>query len=241
MATKKAYFVLLCLLMLVVILSGWALSARFDSTATIHYRFEAPKQSEHNLTLTIPLRDYREYKERPRPSYEAELTRHEVARKFLEEYSSMANDPGDNDIIDSIVRQLNDEAAANDLSELKKIQLVLGFVQSLTYTRDIVPAAYDEYPRYPVETLFEQGGDCEDTSILIVAILREMGFDVALLLFEEFDHMGVGINFDIHYGNSWIHSDGRRYWYLDTSGGQSMGWCPEPYDVTSAYVYPVGG
>ena len=241
MVTRKAYLVLLCLLLLVLILSGWALSARFDSTVTIHYQFEAPNQREHNLTLAIPLNDYREYKERPRPSYEAELTRHEVANKFLEAYSAMATDPGDDGIIDSIVRQLNNEAAANDLSELEKVQLVLGFVQSLTYTEDVVPAAYDEYPQYPVETLFEQKGDCEDTSILIVAILTEMGFDVALLLFEEFDHMGVGINFDVQYGNSWIHSDGRRYWYLDTTGGRSMGWCPEPYDVTSAYVYPVGG
>ena len=241
MVTKKANLARLCLLMLVIILSGWALQARFDSTATIHYRFEAPNQREHNLTLAIPLKDYREYKERPRPFYEAGLTRHKVANKFLEEYGSMASDPGDDAIIDSIVCQLNDEAVANGLSELEKVQLVLRFVQSLTYTEDVVPAAYDEYPQYPIETLFEQGGDCEDTSILIVAILTEMGFDVALLLFEEFDHMGVGINFDVRYGNSWIHGDGRRYWYLDTTGGRSMGWCPEPYDVTSAYVYPVGG
>ena len=240
MITGKANLAWLCLLVLVLILSGWALQARFDGNSTIHYQFGAPNQSEHNLTLVIPLNGYREYKERPRPSYEAELTRHEVANKFLEAYSAMATDPGDDAIIDSIVRQLNDEAAADDLSELKKIQLVLGFVQSLTYARDVVPTAYDEYPQYPIETLFEQRGDCEDTSILIVAILTEMDFDVALLLFEEFDHMGVGINFDARYGNSWIHDDGRRYWYLDTTGGQSLGWCPEPYDVTSAYVYPVG-
>ena len=118
--TRKANLVWLLLLVLVLILSGWALSARFNSTATIHYQFEAPNQSEHNLTLAIPLNDYRGYKERPRPSYEAVLTRHEVANKFLEAYSAMATDPGDDAIIDSIVRQLNDEAADADFSELKK-------------------------------------------------------------------------------------------------------------------------
>ena len=226
--------------MLVLILSGWVLQDRFDGAATIHYRFEAPNGSDHNLTLVIPLKDYREYKERPRPSYKDGLARHEVADKFLEEYGSMATDPNDDGIIDSIVRQLNEEAVISDLSAFERVQLVLGFVQSLTYTEDVVPAAYDEYPRYPVETLFEQSGDCEDTSILTTAILTEMGFDVALLLFEEFDHMGVGINCDVQYGNSWINSDGIRYWYLDSSGVQSVGWCPEPYDVTAAYVYPVG-
>jgi len=218
---KKAYLALLCL---VLILPGCAISTQPDTTETISYHFKVPNQSECNLTLAIPLRDYNNYKEKPRPSWT--------------EYSSMATDPDDDAIIDSIVRQLNDEVAANNLSELKKIQLVLRFVQSLNYIEDVAPTSYDEYPRYPVETLFEQGGDCEDTSILLAAILTEMGYDVALLLFEELDHMGLGINFPLKYGNSWVY-DGKRYWYLDTTGGQSIGWCLSEYQKTAAYVYPV--
>jgi len=75
-----------------------------------------------------------------------------------------------------------------------------------------------------------------------LTILDEMGYDVAMLLFEEYDHIGLGINMppEYHmYGNSWIY-EGKRYWYLDTSGKQSIGWCPEPYHQTSAYVYPLG-
>ncbi len=75
---RKANLVWLCLLMLVLILSGWVLQARFDGAATIHYRFEAPNGSDHNLTLVIPLKDYREYKERPRPVYENGLNKNET-------------------------------------------------------------------------------------------------------------------------------------------------------------------
>lgn len=251
MLVKRASLVLLCL---VLVLLAWTLSARFDSTATIHYRFETGSHSEHNLTLAIPLAEYREYKERPRPVYEDGLNKNELANKVLIEYRSMAVDPGNDYLIDVIASDLNEMAIADELDCRDRAGLALRFVQSLTYARDIDMAPYGEYPRYPVETLFDQGGDCEDTSILLAAILLKMDYDVALLFFDELDHMGLGIYFPEEagikmYGNSWIHDDNgdgyggedeRRYWYLDTSGGHSIGWCPDEYMPTSAYVFPVG-
>jgi len=245
MGAKRATFALLTLSILLLIPLGWALSARFNGTATIHYQFEAPKHTEHELTLTIPLEEYRDYKKRPRPSYEDGLSKNELAAKVLAKYGAMATDPGDDVLIYSLVRQLNDEARASNFSELDKLRFVLKFVQSLTYTADnATTPSYMEYPRYPVETLFEQRGDCEDTSILLAAILTQMGYDVAIIFFERFDHMGLGIYVPFEekmYGNSWIYPDGRRYWYLDTSGRQPIGWCPKPYDTMPAYLYPVGG
>jgi hypothetical protein len=161
---------------------------------------------------------------------------------FFTEYVAMAEDPGDDAIIDAITGYLNEAAATAGFDEREKVELALVFVQSFSYIGDNVTAALDEYPRYPVETLFQREGDCEDTSILLAAILDEMGYNVALLLFEEFDHIGLGVSIPSEYvmhGNSWIYQD-TRYWYLDTSGGRSIGWCPEPYKETSAYVYPVG-
>jgi len=246
MVTKKAYLVLSCLLILVLILSGWAISAQMQirklekTSVTLHNQFQH-KSKEHNLTLAIPLQDYLYYREKPRPSWLNYSSMAIHPYYYFAEYISMATDPGDDYLIDTIVSKLNAAAVASNLDDRDRAELALIFVQSLTYIGDNVTTRLDEYPRYPIETLFDREGDCEDTSILLAAILTEMGYDVALLLFEEFDHIGLGINFPFEYGNSWIHSDGRRYWYLDTTGGQTMGWCPEPYDVTSAYVYPVVG
>jgi len=241
--TKKVYLALLSLVVLVLASLGWGLSARFATSATIHYPFEIASQDKHNLTLTIPLRDYRDYKERPRPTYGNNLTRNEIANQFLAKYSYIADDRGDDALINNLVVKLEEEAASHKLSELRKIELVLRFVQSLTYTTDnATTPSYDEYPRYPLETLFEQGGDCEDSSILMSAILMEMGYEVAFLLFEGFDHMGLGINFPVGYGNSWIYeATGIRYWYLDTSGKKSIGWAPEQYAETPAYLFPISG
>lgn len=252
MLAKRASLFFLCL---VVVLLAWTLSVRFDSTATVHYRFETDSHSEYNLTLAIPLAEYREYKERPRPVYEDGLNKDELANKVLMKYRSMALDPGDDYLIDVIVSDLSEVAIAGELDSRGRTEMVLRFVQSLTYTRDFDMSPYGEYPRYPVETLFDQGGDCEDTSILLAAILIEMDCDVALLFFDEFDHMGLSIYFPEEagikmYGNSWIHDDNgdgygdegeRRYWYLDTSGGHSIGWCPDEYAQTPAYVFPMDG
>ena len=245
MGERKSYLILFGLLVLVLALFGWALSAQMqvrkmgNTVLAVHQQFKY-KGSEHNLSLSIPLTKYLYYKEKARPSWLNYNNRHPY--HYFAEYAAMASDTGDDAVIDAVAAYLNQAAAVEGLDERDKAELALVFVQSFTYIGDNVTEAADEYPRYPVETLIDREGDCEDTSILLAAILDEMGYDVALLLFEEFDHIGLGINIPPEYtmyGNSWIY-EGRRYWYLDTSGKHSIGWCPEPYNVTSAYVYPVG-
>lgn len=246
MGKKKSNIIIFGLLVLVLALFGWALSGQMQvqkiekTMLTVHRQFEY-RNNEYNLSLSIPLRQYLHYKEKPRPSWLNYNYGHPY--HYFAEYVSMALDPDDDTTIDEIVRYLEETAAVEGFDDCYKAELALAFVQSFAYIGDNVTVAVDEYPRYPVETLFDREGDCEDTSILLAALLNEMGYDVAILLFEEFDHIGLGINMPPEYkmyGNSWIYDDDRRYWYLDTSGGRSIGWCPEPYDQTSAYVYPVG-
>ena len=53
------------------------------------------------------------------------------------------------------------------------IEMVLAFVQgAIDYQRD--PAG-KEWPLYPIETLVDGVGDCEDTAILLVSLLRAEG------------------------------------------------------------------
>jgi len=245
MAKKKSSLILLGLLVLVLVLFGWALSGQMQvqklakTMLTVNQQFKY-RDSEHNLSLSLPLPKYLYYREKARPSWLNYNNGHPY--HFFAEYAAMASDSGDDDIIAVVAAYLDGAAALEGLDEMRKAELSLAFVQSFTYIGDNVTEAADEYPRYPVETLVDREGDCEDTAILLAAILDEMGYDVALLLFEEFDHIGLGINMPpgyTMYGNSWIY-EGRRYWYLDTAGKRSIGWCPEPYDKTSAYVYPVG-
>jgi len=197
-----------------------------DINVTQTYIIDSKRWGDIVWTLELPMSRYICYRDKLRP-------------EVFFDYVKMATDPQDDDIIDAIIRNIKDTAAAKGLDRKDQLSLILSFVQSIAYAEDSVTTYRNEYPRYPVETLFEKQGDCEDTSILATAILSRMGYDVSLLLFEKFDHMGVGVNYyELEYGNSWIY-EGRRYWYFDTTGGRSVGWTPDEYGKTAAYVLPV--
>jgi hypothetical protein len=51
-----------------------------------------------------------------------------------------------------------------------------------------------EYFAYPLETIFLGQGDCEDTSILVDAILHVLGYDTALLILPEHAMAGVALS-----------------------------------------------
>jgi hypothetical protein len=156
----------------------------------------------------------------------------EQDRISTNDYSVYVTHPFDDEFINSIIEKMNVIAIEENLSEIEKVNLVISFVQSLPYTLDDVSTPYDEYPRFPIETLIYGGGDCEDTSILTASLLEAMNYDVVLLSPPQ--HMAVGINIDAS-GTYWTSND-NRYYYLETTGeGWEIGECPDEY--TTAFVY----
>lgn len=68
--------------------------------------------------------------------------------------------------------------------------IVIAFVQSLPYASDSISSGYDEYPHYPLETLLERKGDCEDTAMLTAVLLRHLGYGASLIIYDN--HCAVG-------------------------------------------------
>ncbi|MGC9104605.1 MAG: transglutaminase-like domain-containing protein [Candidatus Methanodesulfokora sp.] len=130
-------------------------------------------------------------------------------------------------------------AAKYGFSEREKIEFTIAFIQSLPYVPDDVSASADEYPKYPAETLITNGGDCEDTSILAAALLRKMGYKVALIFLPYEEHAAVGVAGP--FSGSYYEVDGVKYFYLETTGeGFRIGQIPSDITDTRAYVYSVG-
>ena len=104
-----------------------------------------------------------------------------------------------------------------------RVDFVLSFVQSLPYTRDDVTTGYDEFRRYAIETLIEGGGDCEDTTILVAAILRGLGEKTALIFTPG--HIALGVSGDFK-GASLTYNN-TKYYYCETTGtGWTVGTLP---------------
>jgi len=155
-----------------------------------------------------------------------------VAR--LTEYGVYVLDPGVGAAIDGLVADLDRLAAGAGLDTWGRLHLVASFVQALRY----VPEE-GEYPRYPIETLVEGCGDCEDLAILTAAILRHMGFGVVLLAFTDEMHMAVGIRVpppDAR-GASAYEWNGEDYYYLETTAaGWTIGKMPPGYASAPAII-----
>lgn len=121
-------------------------------------------------------------------------------------------------------------------SKQDRIDFVLSFVQSLPYTLDDVTTGFDEFRRYAIETLVEGGGDCEDTTILVAAILRGMGEKTALIFTPGHIAIGVSGNFS---GTSVTHN-GTKYYYCETTGtGWTVGTLPTSSGITVTNIIPL--
>lgn len=174
-------------------------------------------------TLSIPASLYDYYKAQPHDRQS--------------DYSQYALSDYDRQSIKAIAGHINNTGAKNGYSAYDNAMNAVCFVQSLPYTSDRVTTGYDEYPRYPVETLVDNGGDCEDTAVLTAALLNEMGFDIVLIHLPG--HMAVGVKCPDDYPGTYYEYNGARYYYLETTGeNYRVGQMPDKYKNATAELLP---
>lgn len=121
--------------------------------------------------------------------------------------------------IQSLVGQLRE--MSGDMDPLGYASLALSMVQTIPYKSDLSVYGTDEYWAYPLEYLWNGGGDCEDSSIFYNTLMMASGFDVMLLLFP--DHAMSAVSVD---GASGIHvtEDGEDFHLCETtSAGFGIG------------------
>ncbi|OAT85833.1 hypothetical protein A6M21_04965 [Desulfotomaculum copahuensis] len=121
------------------------------------------------------------------------------------------------------------------------------FVQS--FVGGAIPYKITAEPQLPAQTLVDDG-DCKDKSILLAAILKNMGYKTALLSYspppgQTAGHMATGIAFD----DSEITTDRMLSYYLSgnvkyyfaetTEPGWLIGQVSDEKMEKSGYVYPV--
>ncbi|MCW3994671.1 MAG: hypothetical protein NWE98_00795 [Candidatus Bathyarchaeota archaeon] len=136
-----------------------------------------------------------------------------------------------------LAQKLNETTTSQHYGSFDQVSFVLAFVQSLPYTSDSVTTGHDEYPRFPIETLVDGGGDCEDTSILFATLTLIMGYGTVYI--NPPDHYAVGILGNNLSGTYWTYSN-KTYYYCETTGdGFKIGQLPEEFQGQKAYIYPI--
>ncbi len=168
-------------------------------------------------------------------------------RVNTEDYSVYVLDGYDDDFIDLISELIIEcypggSTGFYSTSDEGKINYIASFVQHIPYTSDIEETGLEEYPKFPIETLFDNscgGGDCEDKAILTSSFLDSLGYNLTLIKFSN--HMGLGVQLEKNAvpDKSYFVSD---YYYLETSstgvngssgnGGFELGEVPVNYTAS---------
>lgn len=220
--TRKHLSGAICLLFLLTFLGtflplyGQSISINTGIERSFKWKYDG---ETYSMDLNFTRADYDHYRR---------IRRHQRYAEYTEEHPS-------HEILGPIVKEITTFCKGENLTDWQTAEFVIAFVQSLEYQREI---STPEYPKFPIETLIDEGGDCEDTAILLAALLREMGFSTILLSPPR--HMATGIAVEGLNGShfSW---DGKKYFYIETTAENwEIGSIPDSYDGTME-VYEVPG
>lgn len=202
------------------------LTAMVDGYTSVLYEWSVDGQS-YTYSLDIQYSDvvyYRDY-------YDVSLRQQDIYNDHQRDRTFVTYE-------DKYIQQIATDftAMTEGMIDLERVNFLLAFSQCMGYEDDSVYTGYEEYWKFPLETLYDHGGDCEDTSILLASLAEAMGYDAALLLFPG--HMATGIHIDGDYPDLdcfYLRSDPDTvYYYCETtSTGYTVGQIPSSVDTSN--------
>jgi hypothetical protein len=193
-----------------------------------HKEFEwSYNEYDWTWSLDIPISLYEAYKSVP------------VSTRLLYQSSGYGFLTTTNDVyLEMVAEKLQEASSQEGFESYDEVSFVLAFIQSLPYTSDSVTSGYDEYPRFPLETLVDNGGDCEDTAILFATLTLIMGYGTVYINPPE--HYAVGILGEEGLPGYYFTYKNKRYYYCETTGeGWEIGDLPPEYQDVEATIYEI--
>lgn len=133
----------------------------------------------------------------------------------LTAYPKQANEDRGYEYLSAVATSLESQASTAGYTGWDLVQFTTAFVQNLTYISET-----QEYVRYPIETLKDKGGDCEDTAILLAALLTEMGYDAMLV--HAPGHMMAAVACS-NCGGATLEYGSKEYVLIETTAPVGMG------------------
>ena len=179
--------------------------------------FKWTYNTDHSYTLSILFSDYVKYKEDP------------IYRRQGTSVHNLNYVTYEDETIKKLAVALIDKS--ENMTTNGRANFLLAFVQCIPYDYEEYYGNY-EYWRFPVETLYDNTGDCEDTSILYAALGKAMNYDVCLFLFTG--HMAAGVALEDY---SYVNTNNMPAYFLssDTETTEYY-FCETTGDIT----YPIG-
>ncbi|MEM4496394.1 MAG: hypothetical protein QXM06_03760 [Archaeoglobaceae archaeon] len=127
----------------------------------------------------------------------------EIRLKFINQPEQMIE-------IKKLVEEIRKIAQIRD----EQARIAISLVQLIPYDYKKLNGS-ELKERYPYEVLYDRAGICGEKSMLLAAILKELGFGVVLLEYKDENHMAVGIKCPKEYANYIYNNTG--YCFVETT------------------------
>jgi predicted transglutaminase-like cysteine proteinase len=182
----------------------------------VEYRW---RFKEHPYLAVSPEKEFKFSIPFTRAHYEAALEKpHAVHDPF--DYARFPREDFTSPELVMVAAKLKEIHAEQGYSRFQQVGNVLAFTHQFAYAGDEDTKGAEEYPRYPVEMLWDREGDCECHAILAAALLALLGFDTVLLVldFEKGPgHVAVGVAGadDLPPDLAFYELGGKRYFYCE--------------------------
>jgi len=85
----------------------------------------------------------------------------------------------------------------------------------------------DSYPKSPLETIVEGGGDCEDLMLLTASLMKSAGMNIIYIAIPGKEgvphmraHLFLGVNGN--FKGKFIEREGEKYYFVESTGSSSL-------------------
>lgn len=125
-------------------------------------------------------------------------------------YAAIVNDPAQDEMYAELLGFFDVYAKHHNLTSDEYVELLTTYVQNIPYKT--VGAEVN----FPIETVIENKGDCDDKSVLLSGLLAKSGYAAGVAVFSEENHMTAAIK-ETETGqviSSYILIETTRYAYI---------------------------
>jgi len=174
------------------------------------------KNNQWKLTMDIPIDVYDKY-------VNSNVDRSPQNQPYSNDAMAAFVTSNEKVIID-LANELKALAGSASYNTVTTANFILRFVQvNVLYILDNESQGSIEHWKFPVETLVDKNGDCEDSAVLFASIMDALGYDVVLLFYKFEDknsgHLAVGIHLQGNHGEC-VEDNGKKYFYCETTTSQ---------------------
>ncbi|MFN0203108.1 MAG: hypothetical protein ACKVTZ_16400 [Bacteroidia bacterium] len=185
--------------------------------------------------VEIPQEYVAHYRRKARPKWTGYLAYY---AKYIE-----PTDKGILILVEGLKETIEENAMRYAWSYEEQLMFVVSMVQQMPYIPDD-EADGDSYEKYPLETLFDGGGDCEDKAILCAALLERMGYDVSLIFVEtpnkKKSHIAIGAVLREPTDGHYFRKGTKNYYYIETTtAGWEIGEIPDEWEGLPGVIIDV--